>query len=99
MTQIPDNAPGPYYISVTRDGTTTDARLVSGPYDQHADALALVDKARRVCETMDVKAVWYAFGTVRMRPDYNVPGILQKQGYSLDIEKAQHRGENKRHNV
>ena len=83
--QTPDTAPGPYYISVMKDGG--DWRAVSGPYDKHADALGLVDKARRICEQMDYRSVWYAFGTVRIRAPATEPGILQKQGYNLALER------------
>ena len=83
--QMPDTAPGPYYVSVMREGG--DWRLVSGPYPQHAIALELISKARRICEDMDPKSCWYAFGTVRMAEDCDTPGILQKSGYDLALER------------
>lgn len=84
--QIPDTAPGPYYVSVMKDGG--DYRLLSGPYDNHADALMQVDAARAVAEKLDVKATWYYFGTARMTEDFKGDGILQKMGYSLDCKKV-----------
>jgi hypothetical protein len=84
--QLPDTAPGPYYVSVMKDGG--DYRLLSGPYDNHADALIQVDPARAVAEKLDVKATWYYFGTVRMAEDFKGDGILQKMGYSLDCKKV-----------
>lgn len=83
--QMPDTAPGPYYVSVMKDGGAW--RMVSGPYPLHATALGLVDKARRICEEMDYRAVWYAFGTVRVEGTCTDPGILQKSGYNLALER------------
>ena len=84
--EMPDTAPGPYYISVMKDGG--DWRMVSGPYDKHADALALVDKARGICQDMDPRAHWYAFGTVRIKDDTCTdPGVLQRSGYNLALER------------
>ena len=84
-SQVPDTAPGPYYVSVIRDGSPSDARLVSGPYPTHKEALDLVDRARRLCERLDPKACFYAFGTVRMKDTFDTIGILQKYGYGLDL--------------
>lgn len=86
--QLPDTAPGPYYVSVIREGKFDDARIVSGPYDTHEAALALVGKARRIAENHDPRAVWYAFGTVRMKCEFSEPGALQKLGYDLALERT-----------
>jgi hypothetical protein len=84
--QMPDTAPGPYYISVMKgDG---EWRAESGPYPKHADALALVEKARGICEQMDPRACWYSFGTVRIKDDCTDPGVLQRRGYNLALERA-----------
>jgi len=80
FTQEPDSQPGPYYVSVENNGSY---RLLSGPYDTHSEALSRVSLARRVSERHDAKAVWYGFGTTRMKPDYNKPGILQQWGYAM----------------
>jgi hypothetical protein len=85
-TQTPDTAPGPYYVSVLREGG--DCRLLSGPYTDHQAALAMVRKATDIAQQIDCKAVWYAFGTVRMKDGYEAPGILQKIGYSLELERS-----------
>ena len=87
MTQIADTAPGPYYISVIRESGFKDARLLSGPYPTHQEALDLVDKARSISERHDPRAVWYAFGTLRMKDAFTEPGILQKWGYDLNLER------------
>ena len=86
MNQVPDTQPGPYYISVMKN--SGDCRALSGPYEKHADALALVDKARRISEQMDDRAIWYAFGTLRIKDtSCTDPGILQKVGYNLALER------------
>jgi hypothetical protein len=88
MTQLADTAPGPYYISVIRESGFKDARLVSGPYSTHQEALDLVDKARRIAEQHDSRAAWYAFGTLRMKDAFAEPGILQKWGYDLNLKRT-----------
>lgn len=81
--QEPDTAPGPYYVSVRRsDGKTL---FLSGPYAAHPEALALVNKAKSIAYELDVRAVWYSYGTIRCKPDCLVPGALQCLGYSLDL--------------
>ena len=90
-TQIPDTAHGKYFVSCVREGRSNDARntaLVSGPYECHADALAMVARARRVAENMDAKAVWYSFGTVRLHIQSEQVGMLQRWGWALDLTIA-----------
>lgn len=82
--QAPDTAPGPYYVSALRDVRTA---LVSGPYPDHAAALAHVEKARAVAEKHDPRAVFDAFGTVRIKEEYDKPGMLQLWGYDLQLNK------------
>lgn len=84
-TQTPDTQPGPYYVTAKRDTRTA---FVSGPYDTHAEALALVDKARSIAADLDPRAWWDAFGTARLHDLIAYPqGMLQKWGYSLTLEK------------
>lgn len=77
LGQKPDTKPGAYYVSVLRGN---DYRVLLGPFmDDHAAALASVDKVRAKAEELDVKAVWYAFGTCRIpvQPTELLPkGIL-----------------------
>ena len=62
--------------------------MVSGPYQKHADALALVDKARGICQDIDPRAHWYAFGTARIKDaTCTDPGVLQRRGYNLALER------------
>jgi hypothetical protein len=78
----PDTQPGPYYVSAI-DGPKS--ALVSGPYADHATALALVDRARDIASDNDPRAWFAAFGTVRMKPEVNQPGVLQTWGYNLEL--------------
>lgn len=77
--QQPDTKPGYYYVSVIRDNG--DTRLLAGPYpNNHAAALADVERAKHIAQDIDQKAVWYAFGTCRSDDDLG-PGILNKHGF------------------
>lgn len=79
MNQQPDTKPGNYYVSVARGAG--DWRPLVGPFrNDHAGALAMVDKARAKAEQLDPKAVWYSFGTVRLDLDVDGPvGILNQE--------------------
>ncbi len=71
MNQQPDIKPGAYYVSVADGGRV--ARLL-GPFENdHAAALAMVDKVRAKAEELDPRAAFYAFGTVRLPNDDSVP--------------------------
>lgn len=78
--QQADTAPGPYYVSVADAGR---ASFLSGPYATHQEALDAVE----ICRTLAIRhnpwAHFYAFGTVRVKVDYNTPGLLQSWGYPL----------------
>ncbi|WP_157266578.1 hypothetical protein [Azohydromonas aeria] len=66
--QQPDTKPGAYFVSVV-DGQRVG--LLLGPFvDNHAAALARVDMVRAKAEEMDSRAVFYAFGTVRLDADH-----------------------------
>lgn len=84
--QMPDTQPGPYYVSVMREDG--EFRPLSGPYATHAEALAAQQKATDIAQELDCKAVWYSFGTMRVKHDYREHGLLQRLGYSLhSLEK------------
>lgn len=73
-----DDKPGDYYVSVIDGGRV--GRLV-GPFkDDHIAALQMVDKAREKAIEVDAKAVFYAFGTIRVKPEAvdGKPGSLNK---------------------
>jgi len=72
MTQKPDTKPGNYYVTAMRD----DGKVVclAGPFkNDHAAALATVDRARSVACDVDPRAHWYAYGTARLDLDYPAP--------------------------
>jgi hypothetical protein len=78
MPQEPDPAPGDYYVTCI-DGPRTS--LLLGPFtNDHAGALAMVDKARERAIELNSWAHFYSFGTCRMKPEHqtNPPyqGIL-----------------------
>lgn len=72
----PDTVPGNYYVSVRND--KGEYRLLLGPFENdHAAALAEVDKVRLYASQVDPKSVWYFFGTARKDLDAPAPdGIL-----------------------
>lgn len=62
-TQTPDTRPGPFYVSAV-DGTKN--YLMAGPYAQHADALADVERARDIANNADGRAWFMSWGTCRI---------------------------------
>ena len=70
-----DQRPGFYYVSV-RDGGRTG--LLAGPFAKHAEAILLVDEARRVAEQVNDRAPFYWFGTCRSEKDLG-PGKLNER--------------------
>ena len=74
-TQEPDTAPGPYYVSVV-DGNLF--ALLLGPFNSHQEALNRVEEARAKAIELNPRAHFYNFGTVRMKPNFNKPGRLNK---------------------
>lgn len=78
MTQAPDTKPGNYYVTVRREDG--DFRCLAGPYrDDHAAALAMVDRANKLACEIDARAHWYSYGTVRTDYSYDRPGILNER--------------------
>lgn len=76
-----DHTPGHYYVSVM-DHIKRPSRtgLLAGPFvDDHAAALAMVDRARAAAYVRDKWAWFYAFGTVRMPKTFTRPGLLNKE--------------------
>lgn len=49
-----------YYVTVQDAGRTG---FLLGPYDEHAGALANVERGRGLAEAANSRAVFYAFGT------------------------------------
>lgn len=77
MAQTIDIAPGPYYVSAV-DGNRYF--LMAGPYDNHAQALADVDRARVIADERDPRACFMSWGTCRSRNGDRGPGALNKAG-------------------
>lgn len=79
-TQTADPRPGNYYVSIVRNMGSPGQKLglLAGPFPQHQTALDMVEPARRLAEKVDSRAIWDAFGTVRME-DYTKPGVLNAQ--------------------
>ncbi len=73
--QQPDTKPGNYYVTVRKE--CGDFRCLAGPFrDDHAGALAMVDRARELACQVDHWACFYAFGTARLEYSYSRPGLL-----------------------
>ena len=91
MTQAPDIKPGNYYVSCRLD----DGRTVclAGPFrDDHAAALALVDRAAIEADKLDPRAPWYSYGTLRTDYTYDRPGLLN-QALGLPVTRQLERKE------
>ena len=67
--------PGNFYISII-DGDKW--KPVYGPFKTHPEALENVKKAKDKANELDPKSFWYAFGTVKMKLEYDKPGILNQ---------------------
>jgi hypothetical protein len=80
--QQPDTAPGPYYVTVVRDGRGVG--FLAGPFDQHADALAMVEPARAAAYTVDPWTAFDAFGTARWK-DASSPAPIGKLNDLLGV--------------
>lgn len=83
------SGPGKFYVSV-EDGPKK-FNVVAGPYDTHAEALAVVEPVKRLAidgvdgGPCDPYAHFYSWGTVRMpggtegNPGYTAPGLLNER--------------------
>lgn len=62
-----------YYVSVI-DGNRKG--LLLGPYDDHSDALANVNRARNLAYDADPRSHWYAFGTCKITTRNKLPNSV-----------------------
>jgi hypothetical protein len=62
-----------YYASVI---SGTRVGLLAGPFADHAEALAILPRAKEAAEGVDPRAFWYAFGTLARLDGYDKPGVL-----------------------
>jgi len=70
-----------YYVSVIdgprfgdeipRQVTVKRFGLLAGPYETHAEALDKVDVVRKIAEQVNAWAVFYAFGTCKLKEPVN----------------------------
>lgn len=71
----PEECPtGSYYATILRDGRRLG--LLLGPYNEHREALALVDRASHLAIQVDPFAAFDAFGTVAVLDGTRTPGVL-----------------------
>jgi hypothetical protein len=83
----PDAAPGFYYVSIRRGASKSECRLLLGPFENdHAAALARVEKAREIALAMCPHAAFCAFGTLRSEMDIG-PGIFNRLGFAVDLDQ------------
>lgn len=85
------NPTGLFYVSVA-DGPRFN--VIAGPYAEHTAALADVEDARQVAEEEDLRAAFYAFGTVRIPrgadgSEFNKPGILNDRLVAWRARRAE----------
>ena len=72
--QPADSKPGNYYVTARDAGRTA---FLAGPFrDNHAAALALVDRVSAAAIKTDARAVFWSFGTTRAPHSFNRPGAL-----------------------
>jgi hypothetical protein len=72
--QTPDTRPGHYYVTAIDGGRWFK---MAGPYNQHADALADVDRARDIASNVDGRAHFMSWGTCRTENSTDI-GTLNK---------------------
>ena len=53
--------------------------LLAGPYQTHGEAVAVLDKVRRVAYRINPMTVFYTFDTCRLI-GYNKPGLFNRRG-------------------
>lgn len=84
MTQLPDQQPGEYYVSVI-DGNRK--ALLLGPFtNNHQAAIDHIEIARELAYQFDPRSHWYAFGTCRLPGDDSVPIRAGKFNHLLSLQ-------------
>ena len=66
-----------FYVSI-KDGKRF--ALVAGPFQDHQEALDMVQIARQKGEELDTMSIFYAWGTVKMSNGYREGLLNQKLG-------------------
>lgn len=62
-----------YYVTVRDAGRTG---FLLGPYAEHADALANVERGKALAEAANSRAFWYAFGTSSLPAGVAAPVVF-----------------------
>lgn len=84
--QHPNTKLGDYFVSAL-DGKRF--ALVSGPYvNDHAAAISDINECRSLVEEIDPRAVFYAFGTCRLKNECGKIGFLQRQKLKEILSKG-----------
>ncbi|WP_293000011.1 hypothetical protein [Nevskia sp.] len=68
--QTPDTQPGAYFVTARSDDGATFWPMLGPFVNDHAAALAMVDKARDKATEIDPRAWWMAWGTTRLDADH-----------------------------
>lgn len=67
-----------FFVSCIEDSGQRRNALLLGPYDTHEEALANVDRGRKLAEANDPKAHWYSFGTCSIKGPTEQKGVFGK---------------------
>lgn len=67
-----------FFVSCIEDSGERRNALLLGPYDTHEDALANVDRGRKLAGDADPKAYWYSFGTCSISEPTDMKGVFGK---------------------
>jgi hypothetical protein len=67
-----------FFVSCIEDSGQRRKSLLLGPYDTHEEALANVDRGRKLAEANDPKAYWYSFGTCSIHGPTERKGVFGK---------------------
>lgn len=66
-----------FYVTMIREpGPRQKVARLAGPFDQHQDALAHVDRAKAKANELDPWSEFDAFGTTAFTADEHKPGVL-----------------------
>lgn len=67
-----------FFVSCIEDSDQQRKSLLLGPYATHTEALANVERGRKLAEENDPKAHWYSFGTCGIAEPTDRKGVFGK---------------------
>lgn len=67
-----------FFVSCIEDEGQRRKSYLLGPYATHEEALANVDRGRKLAVDNDPKAYWYSFGTCSIAEQTDKKGVLGK---------------------